>query len=69
MTEVKFEQSSPRGNATIDSGRLLVAPDGKLFWRSVDGAPVPVSGEQEAALQGHFGPLLTDALAAVRALA
>ena len=68
MTEVKFEQLSPRGNATIDTSNLRIATDGKLFLRSGD-ASVPVSDEVEAALKAHFGPLLTDAQAAVKALA
>lgn len=68
MTEVKFLQSSPRGNATIDTANLRIATDGKLWLRSGD-ASVPVSDEQRQALQSHFGALLTDALAAVKALA
>jgi hypothetical protein len=69
MTLISYEQESPRGGATMDSTRLLIAPDGSMFWRAVDGAPVPVSDEQRGALQSHFGPLLSDAIAAVRALA
>ncbi len=68
MTEIKFEQISPRGNAVLDTGRLLVAPDGSMFLRT-DGAPVPVSDEQRTALQSHFGVNLADAVATVRTLA
>jgi hypothetical protein len=67
MTAISFKQSSPRGNATIDSAKLLFEPSGAMFICSGDGR-VPVSDEQEAALRAHFGPLLTDALAAVKAL-
>ena len=69
MTMIRYEQHSPRGNATLDSGRLLIGPDGSMFWRTPDGAPAPLSDEQRGALQREFGALLTDAEAAVRALA
>ncbi len=69
MTLINYQQQSPRGGATMDSSRLLIGPDGSMFWRTVDGAPPPISDEQRGALQRRFGALVTDALAAVKALA
>jgi hypothetical protein len=68
MAEISFRQRSPAGNAVVDSARLLIAPNGDLFWRAVDGAPTPVPPEQRDALAGHFGRTLDAALRAVAAL-
>jgi hypothetical protein len=67
MTEIKFEQISPRGNAVLDTGRLLVAPDGSMFLRT-DGAPVPVSDEQRTALQSHGRNCVSTSKARTRSL-
>ena len=69
MAEISFLQVAPRGNCTLDSTRLLIAPNGDLFWRAVDGAPTPVPPEQRDALAGHFGRALDSAVRAVAALA
>ncbi len=68
MAEISFRQRSPAGNAVIDSTRLLIAPNGELFWRAVDGAPTPVGPEQRDALATHFGRTLDAALRAAAAL-
>ena len=68
MAIVKFEQKSPKGNATIDSVRLLISPSGELFLRSGDGL-VPLGEEARAALEVRFGDRLEDAQYAVKALA
>ncbi len=68
MAEINFLQVSPRGDCTLDSTRLLIAPNGDLFWRAVDGAPAPVPPEQRDALATHFGRTLNAALRAVAAL-
>ncbi len=69
MAEISFRQRSPAGNAVVDSARLLIAPNGELFWRAVDGAPTPVSAEQRDALAAHFPRALDSAVRAVAALA
>ena len=72
MTEITFQQSSPRGTATIDTARLVVNIDGRVWICS--GEPgsqaglTPVTGEQAAALHAHFGALWVDALDAMTAL-
>ena len=68
MALIKFWQNSPRGNAEIDTDRLLVDTAGKIFWKS-DLKFVPAGPEQIAALEKHFGPHWRDALVAVQALA
>ena len=68
MTEISFDQTSARGRAALDSSRLLIAPNGDLFWRAVDGAPTPIHPEQRAAVAEHFGHVLDRALSAVSAL-
>ena len=68
MTEITVKQTSPRGNATIDTARLLVGTDGSLSMKT-DGAPVPLSEEQIAAVGGHFGTGIDLAIKAARALA
>ncbi len=68
MTEITVKQTSPRGNATIDTARLLVGTDGSLSMKT-GGAPVPLSEEQVAAVREHFGSALQIAINAAKALA
>ena len=68
MAEIEFMQTSPRGRCVVDSSRLLIAPSGELFSCAVDGAPVPVTAEQQAALAAHFPRALDSAVRAVAAL-
>ena len=63
MAIIKFEQKSPSGNAAIDTSRLRLGADGRLWLETV-----PLSLEQEAAIADHFGPLWRDAVDAVKAL-
>ncbi len=71
MTEITFAQSSPKGNATIDTKRVFVDTDGNAWfssWSPGAHGLVPMTDEQAAALEAHFGPTWRDALAAMKAL-
>ena len=63
MAIIQFEQKSPRGNAEIDTSRLRLGVDGRLWLETV-----PLSLEQEAAIADRFGPIWRDAVDAVKAL-
>jgi len=70
MTEIQFQQLSPKGTATLDTSRLLIGTDGRAFMRSShDGRLVPLGAEQEQALADRFGKSWRDAVAAVEVLA
>ena len=66
MTQIQFEQRSPAGIATLDTGQLVISTDGALFVRSGDGL-VPLGEEGRAALEDRFGDTVEDALHAARA--
>lgn len=66
MTEITFQQTSPRGTATIDSKRVVIDTDGKAW---ICDLKTPLSDEHVAALQAHFGTTWSDAVAAMQALA
>ncbi len=69
MTEIKFEQTSPRGVATLDVSRVLVDTDGRVFTYTgpaSDNRIVPIGAEALAALEAHGGTAWRDALAALQ---
>ena len=71
MTELKFEQSSPRGNATLDTSKVLIGIDGRVFTftgPASDNRIVPIGAEALAALEAHGGTAWRDALAALQEL-
>ncbi len=71
MTELKFEQTSPRGVATLDVSRVLVGTDGRVFTYTgpaSDNRIVPIGAEALAALEAHGGTAWRDALAALQEL-
>ena len=70
--EILYQQTSPKGTATIDVSRLLIGADGVVYERRgshADRIVQPVTGERLAAIEGHFGAPWRDAVAAMRALA
>ena len=72
MTQIKFQQTSPPGGATLDSKCLLVDTDGRVWVcsgrpGSQDGL-TPLGHEQAQALYAHFGADWTDALNGMTAL-
>lgn len=70
MTKITFQQFSPKGTATIDTERLFVGTDGRLFVRdSANSRLVTLGDEQVAAIRKHFGRRLSNACLAVKALA
>ena len=71
MTEISFAQSSPKGRATIDSKRIFVDTDGNAWfssWSPGAHGLVPMTDEQSAALEAHFGADWRDALNGMTAL-
>ena len=71
MTIISFEQRSPKGRAEVDTSKLLIGLNGKMYsfdGPMSDGRIVPLGDEKRAALEAHFGPLWRDAVAAVKAL-
>ncbi len=68
MTQIQFQQRSPAGNATLDTGQLMISTDGTLFVRSGE-TLVPLGEEGRAALDERFGDRVEDAQYAVKALA
>ncbi len=71
MTKIAFQQNSPRGTATVDSSQVLIGVDGTIYvytGPSSDNRIVPLEPERCAALEQHFGGVLRDAVAAMKAL-
>ena len=62
MTQIHFEQVSPRGRATIDSECLLVDTSGRVWVCSGAHGLAPLTAEQAKALHAHFGSAWVDAL-------
>lgn len=52
---IRYEQVSPRGNAEIDTSRLMFAMDGRMFLMGVDDVFTACTPEQVAAIDKHFG--------------
>ena len=70
MTQIDYQrQSTPRGTAVIDTSRLLIGTDGKVWIHASYGDRlVPADDEQVARIAEYFGADFRDALKAVEAL-
>ncbi len=70
MTEVRVMRQSPRGWATVDTKHLFIGTNGQMFIRNTNtGAIQPLSADQQAALNAHFGSaVVEEAVEAVEAL-
>ena len=61
MTQIRFQQTSPSGTATLDSDHVVVDFHGRAWVCS--GPPgTPLTHEQAKALHAHFGANWTDAV-------
>jgi len=71
MTTIDFMQVEPaRGGATVDTSGMFIGTDGTIFFKdSMNNYLHHANPEQIAALQQHFGALLSDAVAGMKALA
>ena len=52
---IRYEQVSPRGNAEVDTSRLMFGIDGRMFIMGVDDVFTACTPEQVAAIDAHFG--------------
>lgn len=52
---IRYEQVSPKGNAEVDTSRLMFSMDGRMFLMAADEVAVPCTPEQVAAIDRHFG--------------
>lgn len=71
MTEIKYDRKSPTGVATIDTRKLVVGTDGRIFAiHGSRGTLVELDADARRGLEAHFGrATVAQAVEAVEALA